>query len=447
MSSSERLMRELAVKLCDLITEARTMSAGADTMTQAKQAGRIVTESIKLAPDVKAIPPILLSCAMALWTCAKHVENKPSIEIVRVPDWKTIGYDDRRIMRHPLHKKAMKWISSVGEAKDVRYFPGWSISERYWGQHKNEAEVSTSHQSLTEEASETPGTLRMLKPRTFGLAKRKAADRKGKGVEQEQEDSQSHKGEDQEVVKKNTQQHLSHKRGRKRRRIESLDNDLQIDELMEGPSNNLKYERGRSIAPKKHSPMLPTGTQEDRKQVQFLSGMYKEEAEVFLWQGARDCRKGSKSREVSHKVEVTPEMKLSSVPPTLVQECAAMNSMEGRLIMLEAGLSRLNTAIQRLGGEHEALRQKVIPQHHTVLLPHGPSMPLVQTPMSEPSSSGEPGPIPPATHPSPIATLALQADAAQLSGAGAEAMDFGINPIVPEARRYRTKNINAIKSS
>ncbi|KAG2134966.1 hypothetical protein BD769DRAFT_1385591 [Suillus cothurnatus] len=319
MSSSERLMRELAVKLCDLITEARTMSAGADTMTQAKQAGRIVTESIKLAPDVKAIPPILLSCAMALWTCAKHVENKPSIEIVRVPDWKTIGYDDRRIMRHPLHKKAMKWISSVGEAKDVlamkvfgdginwpAILPGMVDQREVLGQHKNEAEVSTSHQSLTEEASETPGTLRMLKPRTFGLAKRKAADRKGKGVEQEQEDSQSHKGEDQEVVKKNTQQHLSHKRGRKRRRIESLDNDLQIDELMEGPSNNLKYERGRSIV----RPMSPTAPGPTSRAAMPSPS------------------KNNRSITMESLRVVTPEMKLSSVPPTLVQECAAMNSTE-----------------------------------------------------------------------------------------------------------------------
>jgi hypothetical protein len=108
-----------------------------------------------------------------------------------------------------------------------------------------------------------------------------------------------------------------------------------------------------------------------------------------------------------------------------------MNSMEARLVMLEAGLARLNTVIGKLGEESDTLRQKVVPQHPTVLPAQCPSLPPAQMPM--------PSPITHASIPSLMATLTLQTDATRLSGADDESMDFGISPNVPEARRCRMK--------
>ncbi|KAG2063398.1 hypothetical protein BDR04DRAFT_1123287 [Suillus decipiens] len=259
MSSSEQAMRQLAVRICTIIAVARTMLTN-DTFSLAIQAGRLVTESMKLAPDVTAIPPILLSCAMELWTCAKQVPDSPKFEIVRVPDWGAIGHDDHRIMGHPHHKKATMWISSMGTDKDVESVKVFdrginrqailhgAISQReVMGRYEDGAGASTSHKSSTEEAVVLHGTFQMAKPRTFGPAKRKAADRKGKGVEQNNVDVEPHKDNDQPVVMENTQQQLSDKKDRKRRRrshkfaedAESSDDDLQMDVLMEGPSNQV----------------------------------------------------------------------------------------------------------------------------------------------------------------------------------------------------------------
>jgi hypothetical protein len=56
MSSSEGAIRELAVQLCDIIAKARAISAGADTMTQAKQAGRIVVSGGHSIPYDSPMP-------------------------------------------------------------------------------------------------------------------------------------------------------------------------------------------------------------------------------------------------------------------------------------------------------------------------------------------------------------------------------------------------------
>jgi hypothetical protein len=149
---------------------------------------------------------------------------------------------------------------------------------------------------------------------------------------------------------------------------------------------------------------------------------------------------------------VPPDVTLSSVPPIPASAGAAINSMEGRLFMLEEGFAKLNTAIVKLCQEHEALRQKVLPQHPTLPLQHGPFSPPVQTPRS-----GGPRPIPLATLPSAdpysstIETPALQADTAQASGVNGDddvvGVDFGAGPTVPETPRYKTRSINAKKSA
>ncbi|KAG2134723.1 hypothetical protein BD769DRAFT_1385770 [Suillus cothurnatus] len=538
MTSSQATIQELAVQLCDVIAEARAISAGADTMTQAKQAGRIVTESIKLAPEVKAIPPILLSCAMALWNCAKQVENKPivhnkpNLEIVRVPDWGAIGYDDRRIMRHPLHKKAMIWMSSVGEANDAvamkvcgngidwqAILCGRNDQREVLEQYENGVEGSMSRPSLKEVPVEVPEIIQVFKPRMFVPVKRKAADKKGEGIEREQEDAEPRKGKDHGAVMTNTQQHLFHGRSRKRKRMnpvfekyaESSDDDFQMDELMEGPSNNVigmsdisrtsmatevregninctqnafrdgvnrscqditlfsfpscadetqvtEVVRKDECTPcserslkcifgysKKTGKRLNSCEECTRKKARCFYG--REPETVTRGQSrARFCAKSrvrSKTRPKSPTAPgptlraaftspsqnhrsiidssrvVTPDIQLSSVQHIPASECAAMNSMEARLVMLEAGLARLNTVIGKLGEESDTLRQKVVPQHPTVLPAQCPSLPPAQMPM--------PSPITHASIPSLMATLTLQTDATRLSGADDESMGLDIS--------------------
>ncbi|KAG2343782.1 hypothetical protein BDR05DRAFT_947892 [Suillus weaverae] len=521
MSSSVGAIRQLAIQLCEIINKARATSANVDTLTSAKQAGQIVTRSMKLAPDVMAIPPILLSCAMALSTCAKYV-NGSSVEIVHVPDWGAIGSDDHRIMQHPQYMKAIVWMTSMGAAKEVdavKVFGdgiNWQMilhrgvdQRKVLGQHKGGVGASTSHQPLNEGEVGLVGTSQMPKPRTFGPAKKTAEDRKRKGVDQEKGDVESLKGKGQEVVTANTQQHWSDKRGRKRRRTsQSFAEDAESsDDLpMEGPSNKVidmdnisgsnktgnrlnscqectrkkqkcfygrkpeTVARGRSRATSRaksrarsktraRSPATSSPTSRSRSRAAFPS----------LSRSRRSITMGSPH-------VAAPDTKLSSIPPIPVPVDAAINSMEDRLIAIEAGLAKLHTAIEQLGEEHEALRQKVVPQHPTFPLPHAPSLSSAQPLMFQPSS-GEPRSIPPVTLPPatlppatlppatlPPATLPpealppvkllsetlpstyphssasmatpVQTDVEQLWGAGDDVMDFGVGPVFPEPDSY-----------
>lgn len=58
------------------------------------------------------VPPILLSCAVELHGCC----DKKAI--VRVAAWETVGYNDRRIMTHPLKDKAMAWMEDQDDPKN-----------------------------------------------------------------------------------------------------------------------------------------------------------------------------------------------------------------------------------------------------------------------------------------------------------------------------------------
>lgn len=460
MSSSVGAIRQLAIQLCEIINKARATSANVDTLTSAKQAGQIVTRSMKLAPNVTAIPPIFLSCAMALSTCAKYV-NGSIVEIVHVPDWGAIGSDDHRIMQHPQYMKAIIWMTSMGAAKEVdavKVFGdgiNWQMilhrgvdQQEVLGQHKGGVGASTSHQPLNEGEVGLVGTSQMPKPRTFGPAKRKAADRKGKGVEHEKEDAEPHKSENQGVLTKNTQQPWSEIRVRKRRRMshlsaedaESSDDDLQMDEPVEGLSSKvigtakiagppgLKYERAASVAPNKPSVIESTGTVNEVVRSDHCTPCDERGLECILEYSKKtgnrlnscgECtrkkqkcfygrkpetvargrsratsraksRARSKTRARSPAISsptlrsrsraafpslsrsrrsitmgsphvAAPDTKLSSIPPIPVPADAAINSMEDRLITLEAGLAKLHTAIEQLGEEHEALWQKVVP--------------------------------------------------------------------------------------
>jgi hypothetical protein len=163
-------------------------------------------------------------------------------------------------MRHPLHKKAMIWMSSVGEANDAvamkvcgngidwqAILRGRNDQREVLEQYENGVEGSMSRPSLKEVPVEVPEIIQVFKPRMFVPVKRKAADKKGEGIEREQEDAEPRKGKDHGAVMTNTQQHLFHGRSRKRKRMnpvfekdaESSDDDFQMDELMEGPSNNV----------------------------------------------------------------------------------------------------------------------------------------------------------------------------------------------------------------
>ncbi|KAG2357487.1 hypothetical protein BDR07DRAFT_1490635 [Suillus spraguei] len=500
MSSSEQVMRQLAVQICKIVTVARTMLTN-DTFFLAIQAGRVVTESMKLAPDVAAIPPILLSCAMELRTCAKQVADSPKFEIVRVPDWGAIGHNDHRLMGHPHHKKAMMWISSTGTAEDVEsvkvfdqginrqaILPGAIGQREVMGRYEVGAGASTSHQSSTEEPVVLQETFQMAKPRVFGPAKRKAADRKGKGVEQNHADVEPHKDEDQPVVMENTQQRLYDKRDRKRSRrshmfvedAESSDHDLRMDVFMEGPSNKVIAREGNindtcnevtEIIHNDHCTPCRAGNLKcifgysnqtgkklgsceecTRKKQTCFNG--KDSDAVNTGEGCvrsrtqprvrSKIRTRSPTASASSKIHlgismgdphvVTPDIKLSSGPPMPTLVIAAINSMEGRLIRLEEGFTKLNTAMEKLEGEQEALRQRAVPQDPTLLLPHGPSPPPIQTPMSE-LSTGEPQPVisaiilpatlPPITLPSAASHSCGMATSTQPCGTLDNVTDFG----------------------
>ncbi|KAG2365316.1 hypothetical protein BDR07DRAFT_1374399 [Suillus spraguei] len=501
-SSSHGEIGRLAVSICRLIEVARDMPVK-DTFPLTTQAGRIVvgdghviprssltplqTESMRLAPGVTAIPPILLSCAMELSTCAR-VGQDSKIELVRIPNWGAIGYDDHRIMEHPHHKKAMVWMSSTGAAKDVELVKVSSNGIDWQAILHGVVDpgASTSHQSSTEEAVGLHGISQAAKPRTFGPAKRKLVDRKGKGVERKKEGTEPREDQNMEVATENTQQHLSEDGGRKRRRtsykfandVESSDDDLRMNKTdskrssigtanISGPSAlKSESEKGSSDNGLRMGELLDSERpsnkaigmanisgsllkllamtaalhQQDQKQTQFLRGMHKKEAKVFLWQGAKDYYGGSRRpRTVSRQVEgaftgpdkitdciwlhiiqgdlavtfqkspeyhhgiparwcvvfgLTPAIKLLSVPPIPTPEGTTVDSMEGRLVMLEARLAKLNTVIENIG---EVRQSKVSSDE-----PH-PILPAI-LPSADPYSSAK-------------ATLAVQAGAVQPSGA------------------------------
>ncbi|KAG2063785.1 hypothetical protein BDR04DRAFT_1163308 [Suillus decipiens] len=283
-------------KICEYITQARQERPDADTLNLAKKAGRKVSKFLKHATDVMAIPPIVLSCAMEMSTCTEWVNNRAII--VRAPDWGAIGYDDRRIMKHPQRNKAMRWMASgdsangVGMVKVRKDGLDWQVmlqmkvyQQEMGGQHIDDVGARMNHKSLTEEAAELGKKLETSKLRQFGSAKRKAEEITGKQMEREQGNTDPRKGNNQRVAKgredvvlvmKDTEQHGPDARGRKRRRtsgvpVESSDLDFQIGELTEAPSGkevgmtyisrpSPKSDRESSVVPKNPLPVGRTET-------------------------------------------------------------------------------------------------------------------------------------------------------------------------------------------
>lgn len=214
---------------------------------------------MKLAPGVTVIPPILLSCAVELATCAKKVPD--GIEIARVPKWGAIGYDDKRITQHPQYQKAMAWMTDKGPDKNieaVKVFEGgidWQVTiprkaadqREAQGQHQDVAGASTSHQLPKEEAVEQVAATRVAKPRSFGPATKKTASGKGKGIEREKGDAESCNDSDEEMATTMAPLRRSNERGRKRRRTsyadaeydETLDHDFQMEGMSESSNKRL----------------------------------------------------------------------------------------------------------------------------------------------------------------------------------------------------------------
>ncbi|KAG2343783.1 hypothetical protein BDR05DRAFT_999702 [Suillus weaverae] len=157
-SSANEAIHGIAIRVCDLILFARHLPAGYDSLSQAKLAGRMVSELMQVhGPNVKAIPPILLSCAVALHTCIEDGRG-----ITRAPDWESIGYDDQRIMQHPMHKKAIVWMANMDAVKDVNKVKvsrdgiNWQVMLH---QHEHEVGTSPSDQPLTQVEMCVEGTL------------------------------------------------------------------------------------------------------------------------------------------------------------------------------------------------------------------------------------------------------------------------------------------------
>jgi hypothetical protein len=300
-SSSAGAIHDLAIKMEALIKNARAMPVDADTLPLAKQAGRLVvsgghaisqdsltsrqTKSIKLAPSVTAVPPVLLSCAMALGACTRLIKERPYPEIFRAPDWWAIGNDDYRIMQHPQHPKAIIWMASLDAENDVETVSvskdgiNWQAILRK-GVDQLEAPGKNEHgvgprmslESLGKELEQLERTLQTDKPKSFGPTKRKAGDSNGQGIKIEKGDVVSRKGKDREVMSgqmevvpatNNIQLHSSDTRGRKRRRmnqmsakhVECSDGDMQIDEIVKALPR-LKVGTAKSAGPSAASPPL-----------------------------------------------------------------------------------------------------------------------------------------------------------------------------------------------
>ncbi|KAG2365362.1 hypothetical protein BDR07DRAFT_1481484 [Suillus spraguei] len=271
-SSSEVISK--TTKICEYITQARKKRPD-DTLDLAKKAGCTVSKLLKCATNVRAIPPIVLSCAMEMSTCTEWINNRATI--VRAPDWGAIGYDDRRIMKHPQGTKAVRWMASsdsangVGMVKVQRDGIDWLQMKVYQqemlGQHIDGVGARMDHTSLTEEAVELGKKSETSKLRRFGPAKRKAVEMQGKELEREQGNTDLRKGNGQRVadgredvvlVVKDTEDDA---RGRKRRRtssvpVESSDFDFQMGGLTEVPSGKEpKSDRESSMAPKNPLPV------------------------------------------------------------------------------------------------------------------------------------------------------------------------------------------------
>ncbi|KAG2336841.1 hypothetical protein BDR05DRAFT_1005490 [Suillus weaverae] len=112
MSSFADLIRSRAEKVCCNVRRGREPPPLPNQLTFARETGRLVAQAINCAAHVTAFPPILLSCAMELHACSDEKV------IVRVPTWGNIGYNDRRIMKHPLKHKAMAWMKNQDDSKD-----------------------------------------------------------------------------------------------------------------------------------------------------------------------------------------------------------------------------------------------------------------------------------------------------------------------------------------
>jgi hypothetical protein len=230
---------------------------------------------MKLSPDLAAIPPILLSCAMGLSPCTKKGQDGRGVEIVRVPDWGAIGYDDDRILQHPQHQKAVAWMADIGPTKNteaVKVLEGgvdWQAILRdrreSLGQHQHAAGARTSHQLSKEVTVEPVAATHVRKPRSFGPATKHTANGKGQGIEQEEEGAELRKDNDEEVVTTNIPQPRSNKRGRKRRRasyagaeyVETSDDDLQMEGVA-GSSNKPSGTIYVSRTPAASPPSQPT---------------------------------------------------------------------------------------------------------------------------------------------------------------------------------------------
>jgi hypothetical protein len=230
---------------------------------------------MKLSPDLAAIPPILLSCAMGLSPCTKKSQDGRGVEIVRVPDWGAIGYDDDRILQHPQHQKAVAWMADIGPTKNteaVKVLEGgvdWQAILRdrreSLGQHQHAAGASTSHQLSKEVTVEPVAATHVRKPRSFGPATKHTANGKGQGIEQEKEGAELRKDNDEEVVTTNIPQPRSNERGRKRRRasyagaeyVETSDDDFQMEGVA-GSSNKPSGTIYVSRTPAASPPSQPT---------------------------------------------------------------------------------------------------------------------------------------------------------------------------------------------
>ncbi|KAG2351880.1 hypothetical protein BDR07DRAFT_1385162 [Suillus spraguei] len=112
MLSSEEIILTNALTVCSNVQRGRYLGVVKDQLTFARQTGRLVEEAISHATHVMAIPPILLSCAVELHHCS---EKKV---IFRVPAWGAIGYNDRRILKHPLRNQAKAWMASKVDLRD-----------------------------------------------------------------------------------------------------------------------------------------------------------------------------------------------------------------------------------------------------------------------------------------------------------------------------------------
>ncbi|KAG2045816.1 hypothetical protein BDR06DRAFT_977934 [Suillus hirtellus] len=504
MSSSTDVIRNEADKICGLVIQARAEPPDANTLDLARQAGRIVTGLMReYIPNVTAIPPIVLSCAMELHSCCERGT------ISRMPNWGAIGYDDHRIMNHPHCKKAVVWMESINIAEDIRtvkVFRGginWQetlqreLDQREAsGQHKDDVGTRISHQSLTEEAVGLGQTSQISKPRQFGPARRKAAEMTGTSMEREKWDTEP-KGMNQGGISSDT-------RDRKRKRVdrvstedvENSDVDLPLPGIIQAPfrkADGTAHITGPSVATETQEGVLNSTkdsfgheTNGDRMVIMILLGtevsqdslctpckkrevrciiayskktghrlnsceectrkkqkcFYGGEPESVAKGRGRamsraksrwcmQCRSPSRSRpgiDMESPHVVTPKVEASFTPSIPTAVGGTLNSIEERLVTVEAGLTKMSNAIEKLVLEREFLQHTVVHPHPTFPFPHGPW--TVQTPISQQALSSEPRPDTPPDPPSSTSIkTGVQIDAAEPLGTG-DTVDLGFGPPV-----------------